>query len=648
MNKKTEIVLVVEDDAEIQEVLCAALELEGYTVHVATNGFEAINTARMLKPDVVLMDVIMPVMDGIEATRELKKDPITRHIPILMVTVVDRKQDIINGLEAGATDYIAKPFFVPELTARVKAALTSKKLYEECIETKEQLVMSEEKYRQLVQNAGEGILVLRDGMLRFFNPKTIELMGYSEDALTNRPFVEMVHYEDREKVGAYFRGPLVVEERTTSLTFRIITEDGHTKWLQTNTVSIHWEDKPASLSFLTDITDRRRAEEEKKRIQGQLLQAQKMEAVGTLAGGIAHDFNNLLQVVQGYADLLLHNAGHDERQYLALQSIAGAAKRGAALTRQLLTFSRTMESYRRPLDLNHKVLDVKNLLERTIPKMISIKLELAEDLKIVNADASQVEQMLMNLAVNAKDSMPGGGELIIKTENIILNEELCRIHPDAHPWVYALLTVSDNGHGMDEKTLGHIFEPFFTTKKIGKGTGLGLAMVYGIVKSHRGFISCSSQPGEGTTFKVYLPTVEQEMEMVQENKIIAPVAGGNEKILLVDDEDIIRDLGIQLLGESGYTVFTAPDGETALELYRKEQEQIDLVILDLLMPGMGGMKCLDELLTINPEARVLISTGYSVDGPTKETVEARTSGCISKPFDRGQILNVIREVLDAH
>jgi len=648
MNKKTEIVLVVEDDAEIQEVLCAALELEGYTVHVATNGFEAINAARTLKPDVVLMDVIMPVMDGIEATRELKKDPITRHIPILMVTVVDRKKDIINGLEAGATDYIAKPFFVPELTARVKAALTSKRLYEECIETKEQLIMSEEKYRQLVQNAGEGILVLQDGMLRFCNPKIIELMGYSEEALTNRPFVEMVHSEDREKVGAHFQGPPVVEERTTNLTFRIIAEDGNTKWLETNTVSIHWEDKPASLSFLADITDRRRAEEEKKKIQGQLLQAQKMEAVGTLAGGIAHDFNNLLQVVQGYADLLLHNAGHDERQYLALQSIAGAAKRGAALTRQLLTFSRTMESYRRPLDLNHKVQDVKNLLERTIPKMISIKLELAEGLKIVNADATQVEQMLMNLAVNAKDSMPGGGELIFKTENVILNEELCRIHPDAHPWVYALLTVSDNGHGMDEKTLGHIFEPFFTTKKVGKGTGLGLAMVYGIVKSHRGFISCSSKPGEGTTFKVYLPTVEQEMEMVQENKIIAPVAGGKERILLVDDEDIIRDLGIQLLGESGYTVFTAPDGETALELYRKEQEQIDLVILDLLMPGMGGMKCLDELLTINPEARVLISTGYSVDGPTKETVEARTSGCISKPFDRGQILNVIREVLDAH
>jgi PAS domain S-box-containing protein len=537
---------------------------------------------------------------------------------------------------------------MPELTARVRAALKSKRLYEEYIGIRERLDMSEEKYRQLVQNASEGISVIQDGMLRYFNPKTIEILGYSLQELTNRPFVNMIHPEDQEQVGRYFQKPRDAEEKAKRHTFRIVTEDGSTKWVETNTVLIYWEDQPANLSFLTDITERKRAEEDKRRIQGQLLQAQKMEAVGTLAGGIAHDFNNLLQVVQGYADLLLHSANHDERQYLALQSITGAAKRGAELTRQLLTFSRTMESYRRPLDLNYKVQEVKRLLERTIPKMISIRLELAENLKIVNADTNQVEQMLMNLAVNAKDAMPEGGELIIKTENVILNEEFCRIHPDANPWIYASLTVSDTGHGMDEKTLGHIFEPFFTTKKVGKGTGLGLAMVYGIVKSHRGFISCSSKPGEGTTVKVYLPTVEQGVETVQEKETKAPVAGGKERILLVDDEDIIRDLGIQLLGESGYTVLVAPDGESALELYRKEQEDIDLVILDLLMPGMGGMKCLDELLTINPEARVIISTGYAIDGPTKYTVEARTSGCINKPFDREQILNVIREVLDAN
>ena len=648
VDKKAQTVLIVEDDTEAQEVLSAALELEGYTVHVSSNGFDAVNTARTLKPDVILMDIIMPVMDGIEATKLLRKDQITRHIPILIVTVVGRKQDIINGLEAGATDYITKPFFMPELTARVKATLNAKRLYEEYLEIKARLNTSEEKYRQLVQNASEVILVIQNGMVRFFNPKTIELTGFFEEELTNRPFVEMVHPEDSEIVSEHFEEVLRVGRETGGHTFRIITKDGNIRWLETNTVSIKWDGEPATLSFMTNITERRRAEEEKERIQVQLLQAQKMEAVGTLAGGIAHDFNNLLQVVQGYADLLLHTADHDERHYLAVQSIAGAAKRGAELTRQLLTFSRTGESYRRPLDLNHKILEFERLLERTIPKMIRIRLELADDLKIVNADATQVEQMLMNLAVNAKDAMPEGGELVIKTENVVLNAEFCRIHPDANPWVYAMLTVSDSGHGMDEETLGHIFEPFFTTKKVGKGTGLGLAMVYGIVKSHRGFISCSSRPGEGTTFKVHLPTVEQEVELVQEDEIATSTKGGNERILLVDDENIIRDLGIQLLGESGYTVLTAADGESALELYRKEQSQIDLVILDLLMPGMGGMKCLEELLSIDPEARIIISTGYAVDGSTKETVETRTSGCIHKPFARDQILDMIREVLDAN
>jgi CheY-like chemotaxis protein len=280
--------------------------------------------------------------------------------------------------------------------------------------------------------------------------------------------------------------------------------------------------------------------------------------------------------------------------------------------------------------------------------MIDIELQLTDDLRFVHADPTHVEQMLMNLVVNAKDAMPDGGKLIIKTEHVILNEEFCKIHPDANPWMYALLTVADNGHGIDKETLDHIFEPFYTTKEVGKGTGLGLAMVYGIVKSHRGFVSCSSQPGEGTTFKVYLPTVEQEVEMVEEKKIQASVTGGKEKILLVDDEEIIRDLGVQILGEFGYAVLTAPNGESALELYRNNPGEIDLVILDLFMPGMGGMRCLEELLKINPHLRIIISSGYVVDGSTEKTIEERARGYISKPFDREQILSLIRKVLDVN
>jgi PAS domain S-box-containing protein len=641
LNKNSGTILVVEDDVEAKEVLCATLELEGYVVHTATNGFEAINAACALKPDVILMDIIMPGMDGIEATRILKSDQVTRHIPILIVTVVDKREDIVSGLTAGATDYITKPFFMPELTARVKAALTSRNHYEEKVEITE-------RYRQLVENASEGIVIIQEGMLRFCNPKTLEITGFSEEELTNRAFVELVQPQDQRNVLGYFGNPLDIQQETTTHAFRIVAKDGNIKWLETNTVSVIWEDRSAWLIFLTDITERKRAEKEKETIQKQLLQAQKMEAVGTLAGGIAHDFNNLLQIVQGYADLLIHSMNHDERQYLALQNIIGATKRGAELTRQLVTFSRTAESHRLPLDLNQKVQNVKELLGRTIPKMIDIELQLTDDLRFVHADPTHVEQMLMNLVVNAKDAMPDGGKLIIKTEHVILNEEFCKIHPDANPWMYALLTVADNGHGIDKETLDHIFEPFYTTKEVGKGTGLGLAMVYGIVKSHRGFVSCSSQPGEGTTFKVYLPTVEQEVEMVEEKKIQASVTGGKEKILLVDDEEIIRDLGVQILGEFGYAVLTAPNGESALELYRNNPGEIDLVILDLFMPGMGGMRCLEELLKINPHLRIIISSGYVVDGSTEKTIEERARGYISKPFDREQILSLIRKVLDVN
>jgi CheY-like chemotaxis protein len=371
-----------------------------------------------------------------------------------------------------------------------------------------------------------------------------------------------------------------------------------------------------------------------------------MEAVGTLAGGIAHDFNNLLQVIQGYGQMLLHDANQDERAHQALVRIVGASKRGADLTQQLLTFSRAVDSDRRPLDLNHEVKKVNTLLERTIPKMINIDLDLADNLRIVNADSTQVEQILMNLAVNAKDAMPEGGKLLIKTENAILNDEVCRLHPDATPWVYALLTVSDNGHGMAEETLEHIFEPFYTTKDVDKGTGLGLAMVYGIVKNHNGFISCTSDPGEGTIFKIYLPTLDREVQVADEKEARAPIMKGSETILLVDDEELIRDLVVQVLSESGYTVITAPDGKSGLKLYDEQQARIDLVILDLIMPEMGGRKCLAELLKMDPQVRVLIASGYALDGPAIEAIKAGARGHISKPYDLKEMLRMIREVLD--
>jgi len=371
-----------------------------------------------------------------------------------------------------------------------------------------------------------------------------------------------------------------------------------------------------------------------------------MEAIGTLAGGIAHDFNNILQAIFGYTQILLMGKEADNPDYEKLEAIEKSAQRASDLTKQLLIFSRKVESKLRPMDLNKETEQVSKILERTIPKMVNIELHLAENLNIINGDPAQIEQILMNLGVNARDAMPNGGRLIFETENIILDEHYCKIHLGSKPGHYVKLSISDTGHGMDKETLKHIFDPFYTTKEIGKGTGLGLAMVYGIVKSHNGYIMCYSEPDEGTIFKIYFPVIEKETERVESKEKKVHIKGGNETILLVDDEEAIRELGKDILTRFGYTVLMASDGETALEIYRENKKEISLVILDIIMPGMGGRKCLEELLKINPELRIIIASGYSMNGPSKEVLKAGAKGFISKPYNINQILKSVRETLD--
>ena len=399
--------------------------------------------------------------------------------------------------------------------------------------------------------------------------------------------------------------------------------------------------KPAGMLVILRDTS------EKKRLEARLRQADKMEAVGTLAGGIAHDFNNILQGISGYAQLLLMEKEPGDPDCHRLEAIEKSAQRAGDLTKQLLIFGRKVESKLNPVDLNQEVVHVSNLLERTIPKMIDQELHLAEDLKVINADPGQLEQIVMNLGVNARDAMPDGGRLIIETENVTLDEEYCRAHLGAGSGEYVLLSVSDIGHGMDREILEHIFEPFYTTKETGKGTGLGLAMVYGIVKSHGGYIMCYSEPGQGATFKIYFPVVQAEsIKQRLEQKEAEEIAGGTERVLLVDDEGAILDTGKDILERFGYTAITAESGERAVEIFESEKEHIDLIILDVGMPGMGGHKCLKELLKIDPKTKIVISSGYSVIGKVRETLESGAAGFIGKPYRLADMLKQVREVLD--
>jgi len=381
-------------------------------------------------------------------------------------------------------------------------------------------------------------------------------------------------------------------------------------------------------------------------LQQQLLQAQKMEAVGTLTGGIAHDFNNLLQVVLGYSEFLLSRKQETDPEYDELRKIYQAGKRGSDLVQNLMMFSRKVQPNFRLIDLNDEVVQIEKLLSRTIPKTINIRTHLSGELEFVEADISQIGQVLVNLAVNARDAMPDGGTLNIETMNFELDEDYCATHLEVKPGRYALLTVSDSGHGMDKETISRIFEPFFSTKEAGKGTGLGLATVFGIVKQHKGHIMCSSELGHGTTFKIYFPAIEKTGDS-ETQTLEMPIQGGTETILIVDDEEHLRNLVTTILKHHGYQVVTASNGKEALETYNREHEKIALVILDLIMPEMDGKKCLAEILNINLKAKVLIATGHSEGGIILENSLPGARGLVAKPYEIRKLLQSVREVLDA-
>ncbi len=389
-----------------------------------------------------------------------------------------------------------------------------------------------------------------------------------------------------------------------------------------------------------DVTDR-------KRLERQLRQAQKMEAVGTLAGGIAHDFNNLLQVTMGFSELLLLDRKETDPEYEDIRKIFEAARTGADLVQRLLAFSSKAESKQRPINLNHQIERAQKILRRTIPRMIDIELRLSDSLSAINADAAQIEQLIVNLALNARDAMPDGGRLTISTENTTLDSEYCGAHLGAEPGVHVVLTVSDTGSGMDKETLENIFDPFFTTKAVGRGTGLGLAVVHGIAQQHGAHIVSESEPGKGTTFRICFPSLDKAIRAPGTTAEPIKFPRGLETVLLVDDEDFVRNFGERILGRYGYNVLVAKNGKEALEIYRKEKDNISLVILDLIMPEMGGKQCMKELLKIDLAVKVLVASGYESGGGPLDAREAGAAGFVRKPFNVAQILQSVRQIIDS-
>ncbi|MGO9735955.1 MAG: PAS domain S-box protein [Desulfomonilaceae bacterium] len=501
------------------------------------------------------------------------------------------------------------------------------------------LKASEERMRTLIEVSPIGITIVRQGVYIYTNPAFVRMFGYDDiNEIVGRPLESLCVPEERAFIKKVARDR-AAGLHTPQYEITGLSKDGRRLNLSVWGTMADFDGEPATFAFVVDET-------KEKSLRLQLIQVQKMESLGALAGGVAHDFNNLLQVVLGYSELMISSKKLDERTVTDLSKINHAAKDGAELAKRLLAFSRKGEINRIPVNLNEQVEKLKGMLERTIPKMIEIRLALNADPAMVTADPTQIDQVLLNLAVNARDAMPNGGKLNIETTNVALDEEECRLHVGSKAGDCVLLTVSDTGIGMDPQTLEQIFEPFFTTKSEGKGTGLGLSIVYGVVRRHEGFITCDSEPGRGTTFRIYLPALsENAVKNVDVGPDVTP-KGGNETILLVDDEEYVRDLAVRFLTSAGYNVITASNGREAIEIFERDRGMISLIILDLIMPEIGGMQCLEEIKKIDPNARVLIASGLSVDESERKTIESSARGFVSKPYKMKQALDAVRMIID--
>ena len=507
---------------------------------------------------------------------------------------------------------------------------------------------SENRYRLTLDAVPDAITVtrLRDGQYRFVNDGFCRLTGCSREEVMGNTASRLDLYDDLENREKMLR-TVVENGQLLNAEVKLRRMDGSLWDAVVSCRMMEIDGEPHLIALARDVTELKRMEAEKAKLESRLRQAQKMEAMGALAGGIAHDFNNILAVIIGYTELAQDKAASGLPSPMELDRIMNSAERAKDLVTQILTFSRKLEPELGLVNLNQVIEQTEKMLERTIPKMVEIKLDMATDIWLINADLGQMSQILMNLATNANDAMPDGGELVIATENVVLDRESDDPAAGLASGDYVKLIVADNGHGMNQETIEQIFDPFFTRKDIGKGTGLGLATVYGIVKSHDGAIVCDSQVGGGTTFRVYLPAVRSGRPDEDTTAEIDPDAlAGVENILYVDDEKAISSLGKEILTRRGYRVSVAHSGEEALELHRKRGADIDLTILDISMPGMGGGKCLRELLKQNPRAKVIISSGYLGGNEMKQSLASGAAGFLDKPFTKAELLTRVREVLD--
>ena len=513
------------------------------------------------------------------------------------------------------------------------------------IKTEEALKESESKFKIISEQALIGVFMHQNNRFKYVNPKFAEIFGYSVAECIGKKFQYFIYPEDISIVEDQVKRRLSGVNPKSHYQFRGLTKDKEIIYLELYGSTTLYNKKPVSIGTLLDVTDRKKVEDEKRKLEDQFRQSQKMEAIGTLAGGIAHDFNNILMAMMGYCTLIERSTAEDSSIRTYLDKLFKSTERAATLTRSLLAYSRKQALNTKPVDLNDIIRKVKDLLSRLLGEDIELTISPAEGPLTVIADSLQIEQVLMNLSTNARDAMLQGGILKIAADWLDLDLAFIKANGFGIPGRYALLTVSDSGIGMDQVTRERIFEPFFTTKGVDKGTGLGLSIVFGIIKQHNGYVNVYSEPGKGTTFNIYLPLVEQvEMNRLTTD-LVEPIYG-SETILLVEDDEDIRTTLKELLEGNGYRIIEAVDGEDGTKRYKEFKNDIDLVIIDMIMPKKSGIVAFEEMKAVCPGIRSIFLSGYSADFLNAKGIIQKGVNFIHKPVVINDLLLKIREMLD--
>lgn len=629
-------VLLLEDLAEDYELVLHQLKKADFAFDpkwVQTKK-DYINALSEFCPDVILSDFKLPQFDGMAAMEIAKEScPDT---PFIIVTGSLDEETAVNCMKAGAADYLLKDHIM-RLGMAVKEALKTRELKIQKKSAEEQL----KKFYRAVEYSPVSIIITDlAGNIEYVNPRFTSVTGYSsEEVIGKNPSI--------------LRSGLTSDDMYTELWKCIL---GGRVWqgeIQNRKKSgaLFWEYASISpmmddmgnithfIAIKEDITD-------KKKFEQHLRQTQKMEAIGQLAGGVAHDFNNILSAIIGYASLLNMKLRNDDPLRVYAENILMASEKAANLTKSLLVYSRKSMMDVATVLLNESLGRVEKLVSRLIGEDIDLRLELSDKELFVSADSGQLDQVFINLCTNARDAMPGGGSILMKTEEVFIDEEFCRAYGLSKSGRYALVTVRDTGHGIEPELIERIFEPFFTTKDVGKGTGLGLSIVYGIVQQHGGCITVNSETGKGTEFLIYLPVVTGGQLLARTDEKINITKQGTETILLAEDDADLRRLAKELLVEFGYKVIEASDGEEALRLYAGHQDVVDMLILDVIMPKMNGLAVYEEINKLTPGIKTLFTSGYTADYMTQKGIPHEQFNFIQKPVSPTTLLRKIREVLD--